>query len=208
MKHFHRKLSSHDLKERITWSIILFVIIFFSTTIISYFILPEGIFKNKNPLQLWNTSNNIFILTLQIFFYNLLSVIIIIFSSLFGSKKKNEENYISVGYTVFYTLILINAIVLGTWSFSIVVNTVPLLKRVIGIFDIIHRAALWEMFGQLLITCAIAHISIIRICGKDTEKRGIKEIRLTKHEKIVFILGVIFMLVGAIIESIAISRLG
>lgn len=205
MGYFRKKLSSNSLRKRIIWTVVLFFTVFFGIMILSYFLLPEGLLKNKNPLQSWETSDSILILTLQVFIYNLLSVLIISLASLFGNKKANEDNYFSVGYIAFFTLISINSIVLGTWSFSVESEAVPLIERIIGTFDIARRAALWEMMGQLLVTCAIAHIATIRSSGKNTVTRNIREIRLTNPEKAALLLGIIFMLIGALVESISIN---
>ena len=136
MNYLREKLSSNNLKDRVIWSVILFLILFFGIVVISYFIFPEGLLKNKNILQSWKSSDNVLILTLQIFFYNLISVLIIFLASLFSKKNKGNQNYLSIGYTVFFTLISINAIVLGTWSFSVESIAAPLFERIINIFDV------------------------------------------------------------------------
>jgi hypothetical protein len=207
LRFFREKLSSNRLKQRVLFSILLFLVLFFGAVVISYFFLPEGFLKNKNPLQSWETSGNTFVLTLQIFFYNMLSVLVIVLGSLFGSKKESETNYLSVGYLAFFIPICINGVVLGTWSFSIESEAVPLIGRIVGTFDLAHRAGLWEITGQLLITCAVAHIAIVLTSGKKTVTRKIRDIHLTRAEKTVLIIGFALMLVGAAIESIAINAL-
>ncbi len=207
MGYIRKKLSSNSLRERIVWTAVLFFVLFFGIMLLSYFFLPEGLLKNKNPMQSWDNSDNTLVLALQIFLYNLLSVIIIFLASLFGQKKAGDENFLSVGYMVFFTLISINSIVLGTWSFSVDTEAVPILGRVIGVFDIAHRAGLWEMAGQLLICCAIAHISIIQSKGSKTVKRSFKDIRLSNSEKAALFTGIIFMVIGALVESFSINSL-
>jgi hypothetical protein len=207
MKYFRRKLSSNILKERIIFTFLLFLVLFFGTVILSYFLLPEGLLKNKNPLQSWETSDNTVLLTLQIFFYNMLSVLAILLASLFGQKKEQEKTYLSVGYTAFFVFILINGIVLGTWSFSVNSAAIPLINRITRTFDLFHRAGLWEMSGQLLITCSLAHIATILTSGKKTITKKFKEIRLSRSEKLVFVVGLALMLIGAVVESIAIHKL-
>ena len=101
MKYLRQKLGSNHLKERIIWAAILLLVIFFATVVISYYLLPEGVLKNKNPAQSWETSDNTLILTFQIFFYNMLSVLIISLASLFGKKESGEDNYLSIGYMTF-----------------------------------------------------------------------------------------------------------
>lgn len=63
------------------------------------------------------------------------------------------------------------------------------------------------MIGQLMITCSVAQISVFRSYGKDLIKRKFSEIRLEKEEKIFLAIGIVMMLIGAVIEGIAIKRL-
>lgn len=207
MGYLRQRLSSNSLRERLSFTILLFIVLFFGIMTISYFLLPEGILKNKNPLQNWETSDNTVILTLQIFFYNMLSVLMIALASLFGKKKETEANYLSVGYLVLFAQICINGIVVGTWSFSLGGEAIPFFGRIIRTFDLAHRAGLWEMMGQLLITCSLAHISIVLTSGKDTITRKIKSIHLKRSEAFVLIVGFALMAAGAVIESIAINSL-
>lgn len=207
MRFFRENLSSNSLKQRVLFSMLLYLALFFGVVVISYFFLPEGLLKSKNPLQNWETSNNTFTLTLQIFFYNMLSVLVIVLGSLFGQKKESEANYLSIGYLALFTQFCINGIVLGTWSFSMAGEAIPLLERIVRTFDLTHRAGLWEMLGQLLITCAVAHIATVLTNDKNTVTRKIRDIHLTTAEKIVLMTGLGLMLVGAIIESIAINSL-
>ena len=207
IKYLREKLSSDSLKKRLIFTVLLFLILFFGVMIFSYYLLPEGLLKSKNPLQNWETSNNTLILTLQIFFYNMLSVLLIFLSSLFGQKKEQEKNYLSVGYNAFFGLICINGVVLGTWSFSVESESIPLLDRIVRTFDLVHRAGLWEMAGQLLITCAVAHIATVLTSGKSTVTRKIREIRLLNSEKLAVLMGLILMFIGAIVESVAINTL-
>ncbi|WP_058301764.1 hypothetical protein [Gorillibacterium timonense] len=207
MRAIREQLSSRNLLRRVLFSTLFFLVLFFGIMIISHLILPEGVLKNKNPLQNWETSNNTYVLTLQIFLYNMLSVLVISFGSLFGQKKESEAQYLSIGYLAFFAQICINGVVLGTWSFSMGGEAVPLLNRITRTFDLVHRAGLWEMMGQLLITCALAHIATILTSGKTTVTRKFREIHLTRSESIVLITGFALMLTGAIIESLAIHSL-
>lgn len=207
MNYLRQKLSSDRVGVRIIAALILFFILFFGVMTISYYFLPEGLLKNKNPLQNWEASVNTFVLTLQIFFYNQLSVLLILLGSLFAKKKDGEKNYLSVGYTAFFLFISINAIVLGTWSFSVTSEAVPLLGRFTRTFDLAHRAGLWEMLGQLLITCSAAQIATVQTSGKTTVTRKLKDIHLSAGEKVAFLGGLALMLVGAVVESVAINSI-
>lgn len=207
MKYLRKRLSSDRIIQRLFYTFIVFLTTFFIIVIISYYFLPAKLLKSKNPLQDWENSSNTLILSMQIFFYNFLSVIVIVLGSLFGEKKIAEENYLSIGYSAFFTLISINAVVLGTWSFSVESQPVALWDRLIGTFNITHRAGLWEMIGQLFITCATAHISVVLTSGKDTITRSLKNIHLSSAEIVTILLGLCFMIIGAIIESFSITSL-
>ena len=78
-------------------------------------------------------------------------MLVIITGSLFGQKKESESNYLSVSYLALLTMFSINGVVLGTWFFSMAGEAVPLFERIAGSLDLVHRAGLWEMMGQLLI---------------------------------------------------------
>lgn len=205
MNYLRVKLSSDDLRERILFTVILFLICFFGIVTISYFLLPEGLLQNKNPLQNWNTSTNTYVAVLQIFFYNLISVLFIFLGSLMGQKKEADANYFSFGYTTFFLLISVNAIYLGSWSFSVASAPLPLIGRFAQVFDVLHRGGLWEMTGQLLITCAAAHTPIVLTSGKNTVTRKFRDIRLTRSEILVILAGIILILTGAVVEAIAIN---
>lgn len=204
LSYIKKNLSSKALKTRLVFTFLLFIILFLGLTILSYYLLPEGILKNKNPLQNWKTADHTLILTLQIFFYNMLSVLIIILGSLFGQKKDTEKNYFSIGYLAFFVVICQNAVVLGTWSFSFDLEAVSLSERIFGTFDLVHRAGLWEMIGQLFITCSAAHIATLLTNGKTTTCLKLRDIHLSKSEKIGLIIGFVLIMTGAIIESLAI----
>ena len=203
-----KNLASENVYLRIATTCFLFVVIFFTITTISYFFLPEGILRSKNPAQNWDTSKSVLVSALQIFLFNQLSVVVILFGNIFSSRKNSEQDYVPLGYLAFFTQISINAVTLGTWSFSVITEAVPLLDRIVRTFDILHRGGLWEMTGQLLILCATAKISVIMTDGKKTSVRSWREVSFSKQEVFIFGGGVIFMLIGAFIESFSIISLG
>lgn len=196
------KITSDRLGERIISSYIVFIIVFFLVMTLSYFILPEGLLKNKNPLQSWELSNSLSAGALQIFFYNMLSVVLILFGNLFTSRRKKNQPFIPIGYLGFFVQIIINGIILGTWSFSEAkIAAPPLIDRYIRTFDVFNRAGLWEMSGQLMITTATAKISIVITDCKNTTVKKLKDVHLSRKEIQLFIVGIILMLIGAFIES-------
>jgi hypothetical protein len=200
-------MTSNNVALRIITTYIGFLTIFFTVTVVSYYLLPQGLLLNKHPLQNWDTSPNLVISSLQILSNNLLSVVVILFANTLSWRKNKADCFIPFGYLAFFAQITINAVVLGTWSFSIITEAVPLLYRLIGIFDILHRAALWEMSGQLFILCATTNISLIICDGKETTKKNWRTIKLSKQEFIVIGIGLALMLIGALIESYSIITL-
>jgi hypothetical protein len=202
-----RNLASDHVAVRVITTYIGFLIIFCAITIVSYYFLPQGLLRNKNPLQSWDTSPALVISTLQILSFNLLSVVVMLLANMLSWRKNKHECFIAFGYLAFFAQITINAVVLGTWSFSMAPEAVPLLYRLTGTFDILHRAGLWEMSGQLFILCATTNISLIICDGKETTKKNWRTIKLSKQEIIVIGIGLTLMLIGALIESYAIINL-
>lgn len=206
MRFIHDKLGDPCLGKRILWALSVFFALFFTCVLLSYFFLPQGLLKGKNPFHEWDTSDNIVVCALQILGFNMISVIVIVISGLFGQKKTYHKNYLSIGYVAFFALICMNAVVLGTWSFSAGSDPVPLFARFLRTFDLKHRAGLWEMIGQLLIVCATANTGIVLTNGKETRTRHIRSIVLQKSEQWSIAAGVILMGIGAVVESLAINN--
>lgn len=195
------KLTSDKLFERIITLTIIFLLVFFGVTILSYYLLPEGFLLNKNNGTNFNTSTNIIICTLQIFAWNMISVVAIFIGSLFSKKNNDQQQYLSLSYFVFIVLILLSAITLGTWSFSFKTESVPLLERIISMFHITERAGLVELYGMLLITCSLANKSLVMSIKNKTITKKMKDIKWNKKEIICAVCGILLMLLAAFIES-------
>jgi len=202
-----KEMTSENITIRITTTYIIIFILFFTITIASYYLLPQGLLLNKQPLKNWDTSPNLIVSALQILSYNLLSVIVILFGNVFLIRKNKSHYFMPLGYLSFFVMIAINAVVLGTWSFSIVTVAIPIIDRLIGTFDILHKAALWEMSGQLFILCATVKISLIITDGKETIKKKWKTIKLSKQEITISGIGLMLIVIGALIESYGIINL-
>ena len=195
------KLTSDKLFDRIITLTIIFLLVFFGVTILSYYLLPEGFLLNKNNGTNFNTSTNIIICTLQIFAWNMISVVAIFIGSLFSKKNNDKQQYLSLSYLVFIVLISLSAITLGTWSFSVNTESVPLLERIISMFNITERAGLVELYGMLLITCSLANKSLIMSIKNKTITKKMKDIKWNKKEIICSVCGILLMLIAAFIES-------
>ena len=200
------KLTSDKLFERIITLTIIFLLVFFGVTILSYYLLPEGFLLSKNNGTNFNTSTNIIICTLQIFAWNMISVVAIFIGSLFSKKNNDQQQYLSLSYLVFIVLILLSAITLGTWSFSFKTESVPLLERIISMFNITERAGLVELYGMLLITCSLANKSLVMSIKNKTITKKMKDIKWNKKEIICAVCGMLLMLIAAFIESKSIIR--
>lgn len=198
------ELASNRLSVRIITAYVIFLVVFFGVMILSYYLLPDGLLKNKHPLHNWDTSPLIWVSTLQIFGFNLFSVLIMQIGNLFATRINQSEKFLPYGYYGLFTQITFNALVLGTWSFSVEHESLALLGRIFRTFDIFNRAGLWEMTGQLLTVCATAKAAIVVIDGKSTFSKKLRDIRLKKEEIFTFILGIAFLLIGALVESCAI----
>lgn len=195
---------SDRVSERILWLSVLFFLVFFGTTILSYYLLPEGFLLGKNRISDFRTSENLLLCAVQIFLYNMLSVFVLFFGSAFAKRKEERGTYLSYGQVGFFAFILLNAVTLGTWSFTANPNSVPLPARLLRTFDIVHNAGLLEMYGQLLITSALATKYLVMTEGRKTTTRKIWEIQFSKSELLTLICGFLLMFTGALVESRAI----
>ena len=204
MRKIKDRMISDKVSQRILWLTIVFFIAFFGIIILSYYLLPEGFLLRKNRISDFKTSKNFFLCTAQIFLYNMLSVAFIFFGSMFAKRNEGEKAYRSYGRIGFFVFILLNAITLGTWSFTGNTNSVPLAARLLRTFDIVHNAGLLEMYGQLLITSALATKYLIMTEGRKTSTRSIQEIPFSKSEILTLICGFLLMFAGALVESRAI----
>lgn len=113
-----------------------------------------------------------------------------------------------MGYLCFLVFIAINAVTLGTWSFSTQAQSVSLPERLLGMFHITKNAGMVEMFGQLLITCALANKYLVMTCKNITKTRKASSILWAKQDILCFMLGLLAMFLGAVIESRSILAIG
>lgn len=207
---FHEKLKQHLVDERLSVRIILAVVLyftfFFTLTVLSYYLLPEEFLMNKNSLTDFETSTNLFTSTVQIFSFNLLSVVFIVIGNLFAFFNRNN-GFIPCGYLALGLQFATNAITLGTWSFTVASIAPDLPGRLLRMFDLAHRGGLWEMMGQVLVMCATARIAIVKTNGKEVINTPIKEIRLKKSEIACAVSGLCLMFAGAFVESSSILSL-
>ncbi len=134
----------------------------------------------------------------------MISVLAIFIGCFFARKRKDNEEYISSSYWIYFVIVSLAGVTLGTWSFTGNTTSVPIFSRIIDMFNILEHAGLVELYGQLLITCALSNKYLIMTYKSKTTTRNIKEVKWAKSEIICLFLGVLLMLIGAFIESNAI----
>lgn len=180
----------------------------FSLTIISYFLLPEGFLLNKNKMTDLKSSTDVSIMSLKIFFWNLMHTVIILIGGIFGKKKSEEENYYSIGYWTFFVGVILAAITLGTGSFTASdIMSMSLSERILGMFNITKSAGLIEFFGLILIVSATAHKYLVMTDENETKTRKFKDLNWKKEELITLIIGFLLILIAAFIEGNTIVNL-
>lgn len=207
MRRVKELLGGPSLLPRVLTAATLVVVLFPLLVALSHWLLPEGLLRGWNPLQQWEESPRPWVLAAQLFAFNLISVVVIAATSLFAGKRSGERTYLSVAYSVLAVFLALNAVTLGTWSFSSApAGGVPGLGgRLLGLLDLTHRAATWEMAGQVLITCALAGISVVRTSGRETTTRPLRQVRLTRAEVVAVVVGLVLMVTGAVVEAWSIN---
>ena len=112
IKFIRKKLYSDNVWSRIAMLICIFCLAFFGVTIISYYLLPKGFLSNQSNMKDFETSTSLLVCTLQIFFFNMISVLCILVASIFSRKK--GEIYVSSGYYCFVLFVIIKPLSYST----------------------------------------------------------------------------------------------
>jgi hypothetical protein len=83
--------------------------------------------------------------TLHTFGYNLIPTTLIMSANFLAQRSRiSKERFVPVGYTAFWGLTRLFAVVLGTWSFEVAVAAPPLYRRLVRILDVCHHSGLPE----------------------------------------------------------------
>lgn len=195
---------SESIYKRIMWLYAAFFLLFYSVTIISYFIFPEGILRGKHPLiSNLDTSPNLWLCMLQIAGYNFIPLLLIISANLLAQKSRIiKDKFIPTGYNCFWVITIIFALYLGTWSFEVVTPAPILLTRLVQIFDVTHHSGIIEMSAYLL-AAAVSYRCTLWYSDRKmiVISKRMKDISLTEREKGVFILAFLFIFISAFIEA-------
>ena len=202
-------VTNENIWKRIFWLCVSFFLLLMSVTILSHFLLPEGILRGKHPLIGFELSPNLWVSTSQIFGYNLIFTLLTVSANLFARQSRTcPKKFMPTGYLAFWGVTVTAALYLGTWSQEVVTAAPPLLHRFICLFDIIHRAGLWELSGYLLTATTSFKFTLFFTDGKKVvARRNWRDVILTTTEKILFALSFILLICGAFIESYGIIQL-
>jgi uncharacterized membrane protein SpoIIM required for sporulation len=203
-------ITDESVYKRIGWMYVSFFLLYVSVTVLSYYLLPEGILRGKHPIiSRLQFSPHVWVSTLQIFGYNLIPTTLIIACNLLAQQSRwVKEKFVPIGYTAFWGLTILFAVITGSWSFDVVTAAPPLPYRLVRIFDIFHHAGLLEFSAYLL----AAVVSFKFTLWYSDRKRIIAsrkwgDVNLTKPEKVFLILAFVLLFCGAYVESHGIIQL-
>jgi uncharacterized membrane protein SpoIIM required for sporulation len=201
-------VTDESIYKRIGWMYASFFLLFVSVSVLSYFLLPEGILRGKDPIvRRLNLSSNVWVSTLQIFGANLSAVFVIIVGNLFAHHFSKNRS-LPLGYFAFWWITVKSALYLGTWSQEVITVAPPLYVRFLRFFDIVHHAGLLELSAYLLAATVSFKFTLLYTDGKrEVDSRSWRDVTLTTSEKILLALAFVLVLCGAFIESYGIVQL-
>jgi hypothetical protein len=172
--------------------------------------LPEGILRGKHPLiSRLQFSPNVWVATLQIFGYNLIPTTLVIAGNLLAQQSRwVKERFVPIGYTAFWGLTVLFAVITGSWSFDVVTAAPPFHYRLVRMFDILHHAGLLEFSAYLLAAVVSFKFTLWYSNRKKIiASRKWGDVNLTKPEKVFLILAFVLLFCGAYVESHGIIQL-
>lgn len=203
-------VSDENICRRIGWMYLSFFLLYVSVTILSHYLLPEGILRGKHPIiSALEFSPNTWASMLQIFGYNLIPTFLIIGANLLAQESRlSKGRFVPVGYTAFWGLTVLFAVLVGTWSFEVITTAPPLHYKVVRIFDVFHHAGLLEFSAYLLAAITSFKFTLWYSDGKKiVASRKWKDVKLTRSEKTFLILAFVLLLCAAFVESYGIIQL-
>ena len=204
-------VTDDDVTKRIGWMAVSFFALFVPVTVASFYLLPEGILRGRHPIiRTLEFSPDVWISTLQIFGYNLIPTFLIMGSSLLAQESRLcRGKYVPIGYTAFWGLTVLFAVVVGTWSFEVVTAAPPLHHRLVRLFDVFHRAGLLEFSAYLLAAVTSFRFTLWYSDRKEiVASRPWQDIHLTRSEKLLLTLAFVLLLCAAFVESSQIKMIG
>jgi hypothetical protein len=199
-----------DVYKRVGWMYVSFFILYVAATVISFYLLPEGVLRGKHPIiRRLEFSPDLWASALLIFGYNLIPTFLILGASLLAQQSRfSEGRFVPIGYTAFWGLAVLFGVFVGTWSFELVTPAPPLLHRFVRLFDVFHRAGLLEFSAYLLVAVVSFRFTLWYSDGKTIiANRTWKDITLQRSEKNLLALAFVLLLCAALVESYGIIHL-
>lgn len=201
-------LTDNRLSKRLGTLVVSFLALFYSVTIASHFLLPEGALRGKHPIIAnMRLPEGTLAIALQILTYNMMPLSLIVLANLLAQQSRlYPERFIPMGYLAMLTLTVICATVLGTWSFEVVTEPPSLLARLIGMLDITKRSGLLELFAYLL--AAASSFRLTRWFADSTKilkSLSWRELSLPMSDRLGLTLSVLLLVAAAWVEAVSIS---
>lgn len=196
-------LTGPDAGRRGATAVAVALVVFLAATAAADLALPSGLLRGSAPLaeaarvpSLWDGAARILLV-------NLVSVAAIALGSLFGRRRDETTDFLSVGYTVLCVLALVDGLVLGTWSFAVAAAEPTLPEKILGMADLTSRAGLWELAGQALAAAALARCAIVRTTDRHTvvDRGGVE---LGRVAAALLVVALLLMAMGALVEARAV----
>jgi hypothetical protein len=123
-------------------------------------------------------------------------------------SRLSEGKYVPIGYTAFWGLTVLFAVVVGTWSFEVGTTAPPLLRRFARLLDVFHHAGMLEFSAYLLAAATSSKFTLWYSNRKEiVATRAWRDIQLTRPEKILLILAFVLLLCAAFVESYGIIHM-
>ncbi|MDR1794675.1 MAG: hypothetical protein LBR25_04715 [Erysipelotrichaceae bacterium] len=202
-----KTIMSTQLKKRVFFTFLFGLGYFFLVAALSYYLLPDGFLLQKNNATMgWDALTNPFGEMVLILAYNSFSYIVLVLLNQYPYPYRKP--FFTISFLVMFTLLTWQGITIGTFSFTQAVYFVPdLTTRLFRNFDLLHRAALWELCGQLMFLASTARSAIAKEeDGQLSFFKAFKQFKLSKAEKLALISAVLMVIVAAIVEGMAIFK--
>ena len=203
-------VTDDNVYKRIGWLVVSFFLLFVPGTALSFYLLPEGVLRGRHPIiSALEFSSDLWTCTLQIFGYNLMPTFLIIGANLLAQQSRlSRTKYVPIGYTAFWGLTVLFAVVLGTWSFEVVTAAPPLFRRFVRFFDVFHHAGLLEFSAYLLAAATSFKFTLWYSNRKKiVASRAWRDTNLTGPERVFLMLAFVLLFCAAFVESCGIIHL-
>ncbi|MGD2147520.1 MAG: hypothetical protein PVH41_12560 [Anaerolineae bacterium] len=209
LRGFVSGVTAESIRKRIAWLALSFLLLYVTIAVLSCYPPPQGCLRGKHRIfaQL-RFSPVVWVSTLQIFGYNLIPTTLIMLASLIAQQSRLvQERYVPVGYTAFWGLTVLLAMMAGSCSFEVAAAPPALLRRLTRLFDVVHHAGLVEFSAYLLAADASFQFTLFCSDGRRTTTIGSRrDFELSGSENASLLLALLLLLCAAYVESLALGR--